>query len=243
MIHEICEYIFEDVWLIFLIGAVMSDFIKKCLFLSMFGFCISILSLFKLNFMLGSHKFFFSGINFILPVIGAFFSLPISLLLISALFILKLSIGFGVLTMGLPTLVATSSFAAKSRKLDFLPHVILPLSCMILFVMHPVAINAFAYSFYWLIPVVIYVLNYKNIFCRALSATFLAHAVGSIIWLYTVPMTSEQWLALIPVVAVERLVMTCGMVAVFYAFRRVECFLKRFIPMANSQYLYGIFGK
>ena len=193
----------------------MSDFIKKCLMLSIFGFCISILSLFKLSFLLGSHKFFFSGINFILPVIGAFFSLPISLLLISALFIFKLSVGFGVLTMGLPTLVAASSFAAKSKKLDFLLHVVLPLSCMILFIAHPVASKAFAYSFYWLIPVVLYVLNYKNTFCKALTATFLAHAVGSIIWLYTVPMTSTQWLALIPVVAVERLVMACGMVVLY----------------------------
>jgi len=86
---------------------------------------------------------------------------------------------------------------------------------MILFIAHPVASKAFAYSFYWLIPVVLYVLNYKNTFCKALTATFLAHAVGSIIWLYTVPMTSTQWLALIPVVAVERLVMACGMVVLY----------------------------
>lgn len=190
----------------------MSDFLKKCLMLSVFGFCISLLSLFKLSFLLGSHKFFFSGINFILPVIGAFFSLPVSLLLISALFIFKFSVGFGILTMGLPTLAATSSFAAKSKKLDFLLHVVLPLACMILFVVHPVASKAFAYSFYWLIPVALYVFNCKNMFCKSLAATFLAHAVGSIIWLYTVPMTSAQWLALIPVVAVERLVMASSMV-------------------------------
>lgn len=193
----------------------MSDFLKKCLMLSVFGFCISFLSLFKLSFLLGSHKFFFSGINFILPVIGAFFSLPVSLLLISALFIFKFSVGFGVLTMGLPTLAAASSFAAKSKKLDFLLHVILPLLCMILFIAHPVAGSAFMYSFYWLIPVVLYVFNYKNMFCKALTATFLAHAVGSIIWLYTVPMTSVQWLALIPVVAVERLVMASSMVVLY----------------------------
>jgi hypothetical protein len=87
---------------------------------------------------------------------------------------------------------------------------------MILFIMHPVAGDAFAYSFYWLIPIVIYALSYKSTFCRALSATFLAHAVGSIIWLYTVPMTSAQWLSLIPVVAVERLVMACGMTVLYY---------------------------
>jgi len=114
---------------------------------------------------------------------------------------------------------------------------------MILFIMHPVAGQAFAYSFYWLIPIALYALGNKSSFCRALSATFLAHAVGSIIWLYTVSMTSAQWLSLIPVVAVERLVMACGMVVVFYAFRRVECFQKRFTVTESSQYLCGIFGK
>lgn len=198
----------------------MSDFLKKCLMLSVFGFCISFLSLFKLSFLLGSHKFFFSGINFILPVIGAFFSLPVSLLLISALFIFKFSVGYGILTMGLPTLIAASSFAVKSKKLDFLLHVVLPLSCMILFIAHSVACDAFVYSFYWLIPVILYVLSYKNTFCKSLTATFLAHAVGSIIWLYTVPMTSAQWLALIPVVAVERLVMASSMVVLYQIFVR-----------------------
>jgi hypothetical protein len=202
--------------LILLIGVAMSDFVKKCFFLGVFGFCISILSLFKLNFMLGSHKLFFSGVNFILPLIGAFFSLPVTAFLISSLFVFKLLMGFSIVTMGLPTFIAACSWAVSSKILDFLLHVILPLSCMILFIMHPVAGQAFAYSFYWLIPIALYALGNKSTFFRALSATFLAHAVGSIIWLYTVPMTSAQWLSLIPVVAVERLVMTCGMVVLYY---------------------------
>jgi hypothetical protein len=87
-----------------------------------------------------------------------------------------------------------------------------------LFWVHPIGAQAWPYALYWLIPVVLYCLgNNKNNVYTALGSTFIAHAAGSIIWLYTVPMTSQQWLALIPVVAVERLISTIVMVAT-YAF-------------------------
>ncbi len=47
---------------------------------------------------------------------------------------------------------------------------------------------------------------------HALASTFIAHAVGSVIWLYTVPMVASAWLALIPIVACERLLYTAGIV-------------------------------
>jgi len=44
-------------------------------------------------------------------------------------------------------------------------------------------------------------------FLNVLGSTFVAHAVGSTIWLYTIGMNASVWNALIPIVALERLSM------------------------------------
>jgi hypothetical protein len=61
---------------------------------------------------------------------------------------------------------------------------------------------------------ILYFVPQKNIFFTSLGSTFTAHAVGSVIWLYTIPMTAGMWLALIPIVALERLCFATGMVTV-----------------------------
>ncbi len=71
----------------------------------------------------------------------------------------------------------------------------------------------------------------KNIFLHSLTSTFIAHAVGSVIWLYATPMTPEFWYALIPVVAVERLVIASGMTLAYYAFAKF--FSIRFAQLQN----------
>ena len=54
--------------------------------------------------------------------------------------------------------------------------------------------------------------NIKCVWHDALASTFIAHAVGSVIWLYTVPMTAAAWIALIPLVACERMLYASGIV-------------------------------
>jgi hypothetical protein len=86
---------------------------------------------------------------------------------------------------------------------------------MILFISNPASSAAFLYSFFWLIPVLLFLTKNNNIFFAALSSTFVAHAVGSVMWLYATNMPAEQWLALVPVVAFERLVAALG-ITFFY---------------------------
>ena len=57
----------------------------------------------------------------------------------------------------------------------------------------------------------------RSFYAQALGATFTAHAVGSVIWLYTMPMAQEAWLALIPQVAIERLTFAAGIVVAYHA--------------------------
>ncbi len=88
---------------------------------------------------------------------------------------------------------------------------IAPLACMALFILNPVGAQAWQYSLFWLIPPILALAPTQNVYFRSLGATFTQHAIGGIIWIYFVnPLTPNVWLALIPVVAVERLLFASG---------------------------------
>lgn len=157
--------------------------------------------------------------NFVIvtPLLGSFLSASsvcgtFAVLTVFNLFFHKLGITFGI-----PTLLATLSWSVSSNKksslsnaiLDATLNVLLPLACIALFISHPVGNGAASYALYWFIPMVAWALRLTKMtstsFIIALQSTFVAHAVGSVIWLFTVPMTAEQWLVLIPIVAIERI--------------------------------------
>jgi hypothetical protein len=114
----------------------------------------------------------------------------------------------------IPTIFASAYWVLHRRVFP----VIVSCVCIILFVVHPVGFNAAIYSFYWFIPVVVAFMPSRFIFTQALSSTFLAHAVGSVIFLYMHPaVPATQWISLIPLVAVERCIFALGMTGVYYA--------------------------
>lgn len=92
------------------------------------------------------------------------------------------------------------------------------LSCIVLFVLHPVGNGAFLYALPWLLPLFNALITHKSIFIHALATTYSAHAVGSVIWLYSVgPTSSQAWLELMPIACLERLLFACGMTAIIVA--------------------------
>ncbi len=109
--------------------------------------------------------------------------------------------------------------------------VVLPLVAMLLFSLHPVGGKAALYSVYWLVPVVLYgAFAFKpslrshrsfSLLATALSATFVAHCVGSIMWLYNINLTAEYWLRLVPIVPVERVLLAGGIAILYVASQRV----------------------
>jgi len=64
---------------------------------------------------------------------------------------------------------------------------------------------------YWLIPVALYFMK-KSTFNTALGSTFVVHAVGSVIWLYTRDTSVLLWHSLLPIVLLERMAFAIGMV-------------------------------
>ncbi len=127
-----------------------------------------------------------------------------------------------------PMLFAAFYFA-KYSKGKFLQAAV-PLACMALFMLHPVGGQAWYYSLYWLVPLIALALP-GRLFLRSLGSTFTAHSIGSIIWLYAIPSTPEFWIALIPVVAFERLLFAGGISVSYVAFNTA---LSRFEAIAKS---------
>lgn len=92
-----------------------------------------------------------------------------------------------------------------------------PLVCMAIFVSTPVGSVAWIYSLCWTIPAAIALLPRNNIFLTALASTYMAHAVGSVLFILSTPMVPAFWIGLLPVVAFERCMLAAGITAVYYA--------------------------
>lgn len=188
-------------------------------------------SMAKISLMVGSLGTHFSCMALVAPLMGLFFGAFPAFCILGVLFVLRSFISTVGITLGLPTLFATLSWSLygtcrdkATRVADFVVHVCLPLICILVFSTHVTGL-ARCYALYWIIPVIGYITRvYSNrmIFAQALASTFVAHAVGSICWLFLVPMTDMQWVALIPMVAVERFIYAVGMTTVYYGLKTMS---------------------
>jgi len=165
-------------------------------------------------------------ISFLAPLVGMVMRARRAVSCIGIFFAAKWLLGIAPITFGLPTTCGTAYWSLwlggndnfKKKFMKFYLSVVLPLVCMLLFVLHPVGQRAFVYSFYWLIPIAAYGIQMfkgRSVLLISLSSSFIMHAVGSVMWLYFVPSVPEKWIALLPVVAVERLMITAAGIVVF----------------------------
>ncbi|MDP3883206.1 MAG: hypothetical protein Q8Q48_04080 [Candidatus Staskawiczbacteria bacterium] len=104
----------------------------------------------------------------------------------------------------LPMMLAAVYFGLKTKKIA----IIFPI-CIALFLLNPIGRQAWLYPMIWLIPFFATFFK-KHLILNSLGATFTAHAVGSVIFLYSFGLTPAVWISLIPVVFIERGVFTLG---------------------------------
>lgn len=177
------------------------------------------------NFIVGSHFAWFSCATVSIPALGYHYSLlyVIFYIFTKALCLQKLSWLF--LLKRLPLVCSTLALQRRDIKIS----VGVPAVAMILFCLHPVGWQACYYSWYWFIPMIIYWFVQDSLYARAVCASFVAHAIGSVIWLYTGTITAQTWMALIPLVAIERLLIALGIVACIYAMRLVTSWYQEWI--------------
>ena len=204
------------------------------------GLLLILLGNFKISYIVGSYHAFFTPSSVLSPLIGIFGGLGIGLasVLARAIFVFifsgKLSLMF--LIYHTPSFCAAAYWRLRIRWVKFF----IPIICMTLFWIHPVGRSAFPYAFYWFIPLFITVMGYNNIFMQAFAASFIAHAVGSVLWLYTVPMHAALWISLIPLVIIERLMFTGILVAGIYFIEFLSSKSTNFSFWLGRSYMYMI---
>ena len=169
----------------------------------------------------GTPASHFSFNNFFAPTQTAFLGTGLGLamiMLFKGVTCLFYGIPFFALTPFLrlfPTLAVSACFGKKSKLM-----LILPITAFILFNIHPEGRAAWMYSLMWVIPVVCYRYYNSSVLVRSFGATFAAHAVGSVLWLYVFNLPAATWIALIPVAIAERCALALGMAGTYVLFNK-----------------------
>jgi len=169
----------------------------------------------KVSVVVGSTATFFSLANCITPLAGAFGGISGALSASLCLLAIKCVLGSftlkSLLVYHLPTLCASLALAKSTR----LVRVGLFALSILLFSLHHVGSQALIYSALWILPMLAELLIERFYLARAFSATMVAHAVGSLAFLYIQPMTPGFWIALTPLALVERVIFALGITAVY----------------------------
>jgi len=177
-------------------------------------------SLIPLSYIIGSYASFFSLTTVVAALVGKYSSLwSLVLFFITCKKISFLNFFyFGIKRV--PLFFAAWSYKTSNKIIS----VVTPLVCMMLFIIHPIGFFSWGYTMLWLIPVSIFFSKTKNIFMKSLSSVFIAHAVGSVIWLYTHETDTALWISLIPVVIFERVLMAAIITMVEFCIIKIKCF-------------------
>jgi len=223
---------------------------KKLLFAIVFGLVSLVALNINVSYIQGSQNKSFKLFQLVAPTAGAFLGPVLGTLaafvaeVLDALFNSK-ELTFSSFLFMFPVLGAVYYFSAyaKSRATNDILTTVIPLMAITAFVLHPVGSAAAIYSAFWLIPLIVKLLP-ENVFLRSLGATFTAHAIGSVFWIYLFATTPSFWFALIPLVMLERLTFAFGITASFLAFNNIlglaEVRFKSFNGMFSTEknYLY-----
>ena len=98
--------------------------------------------------------------------------------------------------------------------------IIIPLVCILLFIINPIGKTVWFYSSFWLTPIIISLFKEKidkilkiplfKIYGYSLGAAFVDHAIGSVIYLYLLKIPANFWIEAIPMTIIERLMIAAG---------------------------------
>jgi len=187
---------------------------KRIIFLVLFIAMVFVGNRINFSALVGAKNQYFTLFQFFGPIAGSFLGSVfgvIAVLFAQLADFLLVGKAFSLINVIrlTPMLFAAYYFGTKKKSLS----IIVPLVAIAAFVLHPVGRQVWFYSLYWTIPIIVKILPKKysgNVLLKSLGATFTAHSVGGAAWIWSVPMTAEQWIMLIPVTAYERLLFAAG---------------------------------
>lgn len=217
--------------------ALMSTTRKKLFFLILFSVLGFIALQIPFNKILGSNVSF-TLFDFFGPMAGAFLGPVFGIATVLGVEVVNMIVKGTAPTTGsiirlFPILFAVFYFAAISNKKYHGKWVLaVPVICIMAFLIHPIGRQVAYYPLlFWWIPIVAY-LKRDNLFVKSLGATFTAHAVGSVAWLWAFNLPVEVWRSLPPIVASERLLFATGIAVSYLVIKYTLSFLaaKKLLP-------------
>lgn len=170
------------------------------------------------SWLIGSTRAFFSAINITGPLTVIFGGLPGGLLLVVLNLLFACKSAILLAHTGLPNLIAGLYWKTNSA----LFKLILPSLCMSLFWYQTWGHLAMVYASLWLVPALIALFGFENIFSKALAATFIAHAIGTNLWLYFGHVPMEQWVLIMPIALLERLCLAVLMTGAYHSLSAIS---------------------
>jgi hypothetical protein len=190
--------------------------LRNLLFIGIFLIAAVFASQINFSAVVGAEGQNFTVFQFFAPTAGAFLGLfGIIIVLLSQLVnVLVASKAIGILDVlrFFPILFAVYYF---SRKKHIAITIAVPILCMALFWLNPVGRAAWPFALFWLIPIIAHLFS-RSLLWKSFGATFTAHAVGSTLWLYTVPMAPATWIGLMPQVLFERSLFAFGIAGSYW---------------------------
>ncbi|OGE25300.1 hypothetical protein A3C26_04115 [Candidatus Daviesbacteria bacterium RIFCSPHIGHO2_02_FULL_39_12] len=214
---------------------------KKMLFLTLFTI-IGFMSLqIPFNKVVGSNVSF-TLFDFFAPIAGSFLGPIFGITSVFTVEVINLWTKQTPLTTGsvirlFPTLFAVLYFAIIANKKYHGKWVLaIPIVCILAFIAHPIGRQVFYYALmFWTIPVLAY-FKRNNLFIKSLGATFTAHAVGGMMWIWAFNLPASIWNSLIPVVITERLLFASGIALSFVVVKHTLNFLaaKKLLPQLDT---------
>jgi len=175
---------------------------------------------------LGAENQFFTFFQFLGPIAGGFLGAGLGVIAVLGsqllnFFLVGKEFEIVNLIRLTPMLFAAYYFAKnKERMLNDKIGILIPFIAAALFLLHPVGAEVWYLTLFFMVPVVIKFLP-DRLFLRSLGATFTAYTIGTSLWIWTVPMTAEVWMALIPIVIFERTIFALGISGTYIALNTI----------------------
>ena len=182
---------------------------KSALFLAIFTVVGIILSNIAFTPIAGISDKVFTLFQFVAPIGAQLFSPVVG---VAGVVLVSISsfllTGEAIKLAGMVSLFTLSAaayyFGSEDKKI-----LAVPAAAMALFVLHPEGGQAWWYALFWLVPIAAYYFK-GNLFANALGATFTAHAIGSVAYLYAFNIPAAVWAGLPVIVVFERLAFALG---------------------------------
>lgn len=208
---------------------------KKLLFLAIFTI-LGFLSLqVPFNKLAGSNVSF-TLFDFFAPIAGAFLGPWYG---IGSVFAVEVANNLikqtpwstGAIIRLFPILFATFYFATIQKKGSGKYILAVPVLAILVFLAHPNGRQVPYYTLFWVIPFITYRFR-NNLYMKSLGATFTAHSVGGMMWIWAFNLKPEVWKGLIPVVISERLLFAAGIAVSYLVIKHTLAYLasKKILP-------------